>query len=152
MGYHKKPGAGRKPNQRPEEAEQEAERNKAMTEACQVATRILWIPEETEEQFVARHADYVTRTLQRNYTMGDRIAAAQVFRAISGGSSGAAAMKDLMDRLDGPVIRKEKVAAEKKQNYVIAVPSPPKTPAGADPEEVWKKTLEAHGIVADVRK
>jgi len=47
------------------------------------------------------------------------------------------------------VIRKEKTEVEEKQNYVIAIPVPPKS---SDPEDAWKKALAAHGIITDGRK
>lgn len=117
-----------------------------ITEAMKLVVKVRRTPGQTEEQFLEAHHKLVGK----DYTIADELAAKLVLRALSDGSSGTASIKELMDRTEGPVIRKPE--EKKTQAYVIAVPLPAIEDEGLSQRERWEKILESQGIKKDPKR
>ncbi len=117
-----------------------------ITDAMRTVLRVPWRQSQSEDDFLAEHYRIVTKVEKREYTAADRVAAMHILRATSDGTAGTASIKELIDRTEGPVLRKPQ-EEKKVQQYVIAVPLPPEGVDALDQRARWEKILESQGII-----
>lgn len=116
-----------------------------ITDAMKTVLRVPWRLNQSEDEFLAEHFRIVTKVEKREYTAADRVAAMHILRATSDGTAGTASIKELIDRTEGPVIKKPQ-EEKKLTQYVIAVPLPPTGTDMLDQRARWEAILESQGI------
>jgi hypothetical protein len=116
-----------------------------ITDAMKTVLRVPWRLSQSEDEFLAEHFRIVTKVEKREYTAADRVAAMHILRATSDGTAGTASIKELIDRTEGPVIKKPQ-EEKKLTQYVIAVPLPPEGTDMLDQRARWEAILESQGI------
>lgn len=116
-----------------------------ITDAMKTVLRVPWRLSQSEDEFLAEHFRIVTKVEKREYTAADRVAAMHILRATSDGTAGTASIKELIDRTEGPVIKKPQ-EEKKVTQYVIAVPLPPEGTDTLDQRARWEAILESQGI------
>lgn len=116
-----------------------------ITDAMKTVLRVPWRLNQSEDEFLAEHFRIVTKVERREYTAADRVAAMHILRATSDGTAGTASIKELIDRTEGPVIKKPQ-EEKKLTQYVIAVPLPPTGTDMLDQRARWEAILESQGI------
>ena len=116
-----------------------------ITNAMKTVLRVPWRLSQSEDEFLAEHFRIVTKVEKREYTAADRVAAMHILRATSDGTAGTASIKELIDRTEGPVIKKPQ-EEKKVTQYVIAVPLPPEGTDTLDQRARWEAILESQGI------
>lgn len=120
-------------------------RPRLVSEAMTFLQGIELIEGESTEDLLKR-VENIIREARGRVTLSDRIAVAQLIRALDVNSlSGLQAAKEFTDRTEGPV-RVEIKQQTKSTQYVVGVPMLPPEIQKLGPEEQWDAMLKLQGV------